>query len=61
MAMVTWKILLKVSYLENLRQIRFKDGWRNYMIVLKNTLKSNLCIYSNKVIMTHKTKYIEVL
>ena len=32
---VTWKILPKVLYLENLQQIRSKNGGVSYMIVLK--------------------------
>ena len=59
--MVTWKILPKVLYLENLQQIRSKNGGVSYMIVLKKTSKNNLWIYWNKVIMAHQTKYVEVL
>ena len=44
----------EIQYPRNLMPLR-------YIIVLKNTLKNNFCIYSNKVIMTHKMKYIEVL
>ena len=40
--MVTWKILPKVLYLENLQQIRSKNGGVSYMIVLKKTSKNNL-------------------
>ena len=58
---VTWKILPKVLYLENLQQIRSKNGGVSYMIVLKKTSKSNLWIYWNKVIMAHQTKYVAAL
>ena len=33
-----WKILSNVLYLENLQQIRSKDGGGSYMVVLDNTL-----------------------
>ena len=59
--MVTWKILPKVLYLENLQQIRSKNGGVSYMIVLKKTSKNNLWIYWNKVIMAHQTKYVAAL